>query len=281
MAAITRRHLFECAGAQVLHNRGNYLLYEVVNDRYIPRLKLMTPGKVWIDSNNDGLFDQHEVISTAYKGSGGFGGYIDEKMNLYTYEGWGYPSQGHAECPKSSIKILRWNFLGFNAQGGLQYSDPMKFDQLAAETTDCCVSDICSDPDGSVYVMIATRNLKRGETRPGIGTSHCQVFSEREKAVGISECAGGIRLECRRLYPGIPGGGHALFRAIQQAAPGRDRLLRAILPAGQAGWAVYRCPGRGPAWRLHHGAAHGADGEFQRVHVRTRRENLFHRRRCG
>lgn len=157
-------------GRKFFMNRGPYVLYEVVNDTYVPRFKQMDrKGSVWIDANNNGQFEKEEVIQTAYKGSGGFGGFIDAKLNLYTYDGSGYPAQGHATAPKSSPKILRWNFAGFNAQGGLQYGDPLKFEPLAAETAECCVADICTDPDGSVYVMFATRNLKRGERAQGSG----------------------------------------------------------------------------------------------------------------
>src|SRR5262249_52227076 len=64
---------------------------------------------------------------------------------------------------------LRWQCLGFNDRGGLQFSDPQKPAVAASDATGGRVSDFTVDGEGSVYVLVSGGTLERGTRAQGSG----------------------------------------------------------------------------------------------------------------
>jgi len=155
-------------GRRFFYNHNGPVLYEVIRDEYVPRMMTQDKGKkLWVDSNNDGNIQEEEIKPTKYRNMY-FGLPMDQNLNLISYEGKQWAAQGQ---PKATplFTITRLRFHGFNKQGGLDYGDPMQFETVATDEVGGKVADLYEDVDGTVYALIASGTLDRGERVQGAG----------------------------------------------------------------------------------------------------------------
>ena len=149
---------------------GKPTLYEWVNDRFVPRMAFYSPKKEnwWLDDNNDGRVQPEEIR----KGSslpGLWNGHpIDDKLNFYWMEGVQWHGQGGPKTTQP-YKIVRWDFLGFNGKGGLQYGDPSKPTLIGEDPDGGAVATYVPDAEGNVYVLVSGGSLERGVREQGSG----------------------------------------------------------------------------------------------------------------
>lgn len=166
------------AGGTVIHFQGRKFiwfraahgLYEEVNGRLAPRMAL-GPQTWWVDGNNDGKVQDDELLAPPAAGKFNFiffGATMDNKLNLYSYQGVTWHGQGGAHTDEP-FKIVRWDCLGFNANGGLKYADPQNPTVVATDTTGGAVSDVTADDEGNVYALVSGGTLERGARAQGSG----------------------------------------------------------------------------------------------------------------
>ncbi len=170
-------------GRKFFFNRGlKPTLYEVVKDEYIPRMLLIkapkrkgwggpigTPGKLWIDSNNDGKVQEEEIRDTNYLGCF-FGFPMDRKLNWYSVAGVPWAPQGGSKLNvMPPFKITRLTFKGFNKQGGLEYSAPANLEVLVEKPAGGRVGGLYVDETGDCYILLGSGTLERGERPLGAG----------------------------------------------------------------------------------------------------------------
>jgi hypothetical protein len=149
---------------------GYGALHEVVGGGLIPRMVIQEGNKPWwIDRNNDGRVQDDELFKNP--GSMGFpwmGIPMDARLNIYGYTGDRWANQGNPPSSKP-FQVLRWDCLGFNAQGGLQFSDPKKPTLLANDATGGWLSDLHVDDEGNAYALVSGGSLERGVRAQGSG----------------------------------------------------------------------------------------------------------------
>ena len=157
---------------------GPSTLYEEVNDRFVPRLSV-EGRKWWLDGNNDGKVQIWEVH---YAPLGGyfFGLPMDGQLNFYWHQGAGWANQGGAKTTQP-YSIVRWDFLGFNEQGGLTYGDPEKPTLLATDPDGGAVSGIAPSEDGGFYAVVSGGSLERGQRHQGSGHRVVKFSAKGEK----------------------------------------------------------------------------------------------------
>jgi hypothetical protein len=146
------------------------VLYEVLGDDYVPRLALGSPKKDqwWLDDNNDGRVQPEEIRTGKPLPGIWLGHPIDTKLNLYWADGVPWHAQGGAKTTQP-YRLMRWECLGFNAQGGLRYADPAHAVCVATDPAGGAVSTYLPDADGNVYALISGGTLERGMREQGSG----------------------------------------------------------------------------------------------------------------
>jgi sugar lactone lactonase YvrE len=146
------------------------VLYECVKDAYVPRMAFYSPAKTnwWLDDNNDGRVQPVEIRGGASLPGIWLGHPMDNQLNLYWSEGVLWHAQGGRKTTKP-YAIKRWDFLGFNRQGGLQYGDPSNAVPVAADPDGGAVSSYTPDAKGNLYVLVSGGSLKRGAREQGSG----------------------------------------------------------------------------------------------------------------
>jgi hypothetical protein len=149
---------------------GYGALHEFVGDALVPRMVIQTGDRpCWIDRNNDGKVQDDELFKNP--GTMAFpwmGIPIDNRLNLYGYRGDSWANQGNPPSTKP-FQVLRWECLGFNDKGGLQYGDMAKPVVAASDTTGGRVSDLTVDDEGNSYVLVSGGSLERGVRAQGSG----------------------------------------------------------------------------------------------------------------
>jgi hypothetical protein len=126
-------------------------VYEEVKDAWVPRLafsvadrKTKSPARLWIDANNDGKVQETE----ARPGGESFAeGVVDPDLNFYVCTGdrWTEPrAEGRCTTPYT---ISRLDFLGFAANGALQYAEQPKL--VVHDDEGGSVSGYCVGADGA------------------------------------------------------------------------------------------------------------------------------------
>lgn len=145
------------------------VLYEVVNDRCVPRMALYSPksDNWWLDDNNDGRV-QTEEIRTAKIPGAFLSNPMDDKLNIYWPDGVRWASQGGTKTTQP-YSIVRWDFLGFNEKGGLRYGDPEKPTVVATDPDGGAVGCWWPDTDGGAYALVSGGSLERGQREQGSG----------------------------------------------------------------------------------------------------------------
>lgn len=160
-------------GRKFLWARGaepGSVLYEAVQDRFVPRLAFHSPKKEnwWLDDNNDGRVQPAEIRTGPSLPGIWLGHPMDDKLNVYWAEGVQWHGQGGAKTTKP-FKIVRWDFLGFNEQGGLKYGDPQKPTVVVEDADGGAVSNYLPDAEGNLYVLVSGGSLQRGQREQGSG----------------------------------------------------------------------------------------------------------------
>ena len=142
-------------------------LYELTGDTCIPRMSVGR-DKWWLDDNNNGLVDDNEIRTGRVAPQGSFAGFpMDSHMNIYYDRGPAWADQG-GTWTEQPFQILRWSFLGFNAQGGLRYGDPNQL-TVVASGAGGSIADYMADDDGNIYVLLSGGTLQRGTRAQGSG----------------------------------------------------------------------------------------------------------------
>ena len=157
---------------------GPSTLYEQVGDRFVPRLSV-DGRKWWLDGNNDGRVQIWEV-HYAPIGQYYFGLPMDGQLNFYWHQGIGWAAQGGAKTTQP-YSIVRWDFLGFNEQGGLNYGDPAKPTVVATDPDGGAVSGIAPAEEGGCYVVVSGGSLERGQRHQGSGHRVVKFSARGEK----------------------------------------------------------------------------------------------------
>jgi hypothetical protein len=145
---------------------GPSTLYEMVGERFVPRLSV-EGRKWWLDGNNDGAVQVWEVHYSPVAGNY-FGLPMDGQLNFYWTQGIGWAAQGGAKTTQP-YSIVRWNFLGFNEQGGLTYADPTNTTVVATDPDGGAVAAIAPAEEGGFYVVVSGGSLERGQRHQGSG----------------------------------------------------------------------------------------------------------------
>ncbi len=158
-------------------------LYEWVNDRFVPRMAFHSPKKEnwWLDDNNDGRVQPEEIRTGASLPGIWLGHPMDDDLNFYWHQGTTWANQGGAKTTRP-YRILRWDFLGFNKQGGLRYGDPSKSMVVAEDPDGGAVSNYTADDEGNVYVLVSGGSLQRGQRPQGSGHRVAKFNAQGEKA---------------------------------------------------------------------------------------------------
>jgi hypothetical protein len=145
-------------------------LYEAVRDRFVPRMAFYSPKKEnwWLDDNNDGRVQTNEVRTGKSLPGIWLGHPMDDTLNLYWTEGVQWHGQGGAKTTQP-YTVVRWDFLGFNEQGGLRYADPAKPTVIGTDPDGGAVSCYWPDAEGNVYVLVSGGSLERGMREQGSG----------------------------------------------------------------------------------------------------------------
>jgi hypothetical protein len=157
---------------------GPSTLYEEVGDRFVPRLSV-DGRKWWLDGNNDGKVQIWEV-HYAQLGGYFFGLPMDGQLNFYWHQGVTWNAQGGAKTTQP-YSVVRWDFLGFNEQGGLTYGDPAKPTLLATDPDGGAVSGIAPSEDGGFYAVVSGGSLDRGQRHQGSGHRVVKFSARGEK----------------------------------------------------------------------------------------------------
>ncbi len=157
-------------GRKFLWAKDAAVLYEAVQDRFVPRLAFHSPKKEnwWLDDNNDGRVQPTEIRTGPSLPGIWLGHPMDDKLNIYWAEGVQWHGQGGAKTTKP-FKIVRLDFLGFNEQGGLKYGDPRKPTVVAEDADGGAVSTYMPDDEGNIYVLVSGGSLERGQREQGSG----------------------------------------------------------------------------------------------------------------
>jgi len=157
---------------------GPSTLYEQVDDRFVPRLSI-EGRKWWLDGNNDGAVQAWEIHYAALPGYY-FGLPMDTNLNFYAHRGVGWANQGGAKTTQP-YSITRWDFLGFNEQGGLTYADPTTLTVLATDPEGGAVSGVAPSEDGGYYAVVSGGSLARGQRHQGSGHRVVKFSATGEK----------------------------------------------------------------------------------------------------
>jgi hypothetical protein len=157
---------------------GPSTLYEVVGERFVPRLSV-EGRKWWLDGNNDGQVQEWEVHYSPIAGNY-FGLPMDGQLNFYWHQGVGWAAQGGAKT-KQPYSIVRWDFLGFNEQGGLTYADPTNTTRVATDPDGGAVAAIAPAEEGGFYVIVSGGSLERGQRHQGSGHRVVKFSAQGEK----------------------------------------------------------------------------------------------------
>ncbi len=164
---------------------ANFAIYESVGETLVPRLvytfdRRTRKGDWWIDANNDGRVQADEKIQRDGPPFGrGWSVAIDQKLNLYTWEGdqWTEPrAQGRSTQPYT---LHRLDFAGFAKNGALRYAE-----QTVAVATDAdggSPSEIAVDADGSLYALVSGGLVSRGERAQGTGSRVVKFSAKGDK----------------------------------------------------------------------------------------------------
>ena len=148
-------------------------IYEEVNGAFVPRLcDFKRDGRektLWIDHNNDGKVQpETEFQAWNQNWSAYFGPVVDHKLNFYRAAGVSWAAQGGAKTTQP-YSIERWDFLGFNEQGGLKYGDPAKPTVVATDPDGGAVAAVAPAKDGGVFALVSGGSLERGQRHHGSG----------------------------------------------------------------------------------------------------------------
>lgn len=165
---------------------GNGLtIYEVVKDAFVPRLCESRDAKanknqLWIDSNNDGKVQAAEVQAVVRPWSYYWTAIVDKDLNLYGFDGAKWACQGGAKTTQP-YSIVRWDFLGFNEQGGLKYGDPAKPTLVVTDPDGGSLAAWSVDEDGNIYSLVSGGSLERGIRAQGSGHRVVKFSPKGEK----------------------------------------------------------------------------------------------------
>ncbi len=159
------------------------VLFEQVGGRFLPRMAFYTPQKEnwWLDDNNDGRVQPEEIRTGKSLPGIWLGQPMDHNLNLYWAEGVPWHAQGGPKTTKP-YRIVRWDFLGFNERGGLQYGDPQKPTVVAEDPEGGAVACYTPDEEGNVYVLVSGGSLERGIRAQGTG-HRVAAFSPQGKKI--------------------------------------------------------------------------------------------------
>lgn len=170
------------AGGQIIHYQGRSLvvirnlgynaLYEEVGDLFVPRLVITSDRAApwWVDRNNDGHVQDGELLDNASESCACeyWGNPVDESLNFYFKQGDTWHCQGNPKVT-TPFKLVRWEFKGFNEQGGLEYGDPKHPTVVATDDTGGSVADVTVDAEGCIYALVSGGVLERGTRAQGSG----------------------------------------------------------------------------------------------------------------
>jgi hypothetical protein len=159
-------------------------IYEEIDGGFVPRLgEAKKDGKrmLWIDANNDGKVQpETEFQMWNQNWVAFFGPVADQKLNLYSSAGIGWAAQGGAKTT-TPYSITRWDFLGFNEQGGLKYADPAVPTRLATDPDGGAVGAVSPAADGGSYALVSGGSLDRGQRHQGSGHRVVKFSAKGEK----------------------------------------------------------------------------------------------------
>jgi hypothetical protein len=105
---------------------------------------------------------------------------MDGQLNFYWHQGIGWASQGGAKTTQP-YSIVRWDFLGFNEQGGLTYADPTNTTVVATDPDGGAVAAIAPAEEGGFYVVVSGGSLERGQRHQGSGHRVVKFSATGEK----------------------------------------------------------------------------------------------------
>jgi len=188
-------------------------MYEEVKGVWVPRLAA-TGGKLWIDANNDGKVQAEEI----HPGGRPFmEGVVDQKLNFYSCAGdrWTEPrAEGRCTTPYT---ISRLDFLGFAANGALQYAEQPK--PVVQDNEGGSVSGYCVDADSAIYVMISGGLVARGERAQGTGARIVKFSPEGKELWRYANVHCGFAWTSSTYTPGFVVG------AFRNRSPDHPELL--------------------------------------------------------
>ena len=177
-------------------------LWELQGDQAVPRMSLFDgkrtetpvgrngkPGKprevkvrqVWIDANNDGRVQAEEKRDAVAVPGYYLGLPMDGGLNLYWATGNSWAAQGGGKTT-APYSVMRWNFQGFNKQGGLTYGDPGQPALIATDADGGAYSPPSPGSDGSIYVLVSGGSLDRGVRAQGSGHRVVKFSPQGKKA---------------------------------------------------------------------------------------------------
>ena len=155
----------------LLVGNNGLTIYEEVAGAFVPRLSSFRDAarknQLWIDANNDGHVQPEEVQPLAaprYQWTP----VVDNALNLYQFTGTTWAAQGGTKTTKP-YSLTRWDFLGFNDQGGLRYADPSNLTVVATDPAGGAVGCQAVGEDGSLYALVSGGSLERGARAQGSG----------------------------------------------------------------------------------------------------------------
>ena len=155
----------------LLVGNNGLTIYEEVAGAFVPRLSSFRDAarknQLWIDANNDGHVQPEEIQPVAapnYQWTP----VVDNDLNLYEFTGVRWAAQGGTKTVKP-YSLTRWDFLGFNDQGGLRYADPTNRTVVATDPAGGAVGAQAVGEDGSLYALVSGGSLERGARAQGSG----------------------------------------------------------------------------------------------------------------
>ncbi len=166
--------------------RGNFALYEVVGDAYVPRLvynlvdRRSGKARWWIDANNDGRVQTEEIFERDGVPFGrGWSLAIDPGLNIYTFVGDQWTEPRGAGRSTQPYTIHRLDFQGFAGNGALQYAAEAV--TVVTDEDGGSPKEIAADADGSIYALVSGGLVARGERAQSTGGRVVKFSAQGEK----------------------------------------------------------------------------------------------------
>lgn len=149
------------------------------NPKAKPR-KVKAP-MLWIDDDNDGHVQPTEIRDAGSVWFSSWTPGVDANLNLYNRAGVNWAAQGGVKTTQP-YSVIRWEFLGFNAKGGMKYGDPAQAKAVATDPDGGAISEAIPDAtDGSTYALVSGGTLERGQRAPGSGHRIVKFSPQGEK----------------------------------------------------------------------------------------------------